>query len=459
MFDKLKLSKRIKKSTTEEIQDSRIHILSFHKRRFVVGLQWEPVRTSVNIMKEVRRIGKQRNLDVVALRKSDSWQAGFAPKTKLKLRGSYSLIVSLASLLEGCCIAVISLGAGADGDERFTLIGKTEKGGIHPFSDEIYSLENIHQTVVDLKSELRGSHSDLTIPVYGDQTAFDWITDHLDLNELLSPKNLSKDFKLKPLTLGMTKNQLIGLAITVVMLIVVALFISQYQERLAERKRQILAMEQAKLEEINKNARYQAALDKFKHPWINSPAIKQFIDSCSLLLDNIPLSLEGWIPTTIECEPDGMKVNLARPENSAVTTKNVVDAIKKKYGVDTEFFYNQTSIVGFKIKNEVTPNGDDPMQSINDQLVKAISLFQAVNVEASFNPVEIVDVKKNEFGENLPIQDWQEYTFEVDTIVSPSLIFEKDDFQGMRLYRIMYTFDQTSKTIQYKMKGAIYGAR
>lgn len=459
MFDKLKLSKRIKKSATEEIQESRIHILSFHKRRFVVGLQWEPVRTSVNIMKEVRRIGKQRNLDVVALRKSDSWQAGFAPKTNLKLRGSYSLIVSLASLLEGCCIAVISLGAGDDGDERFTLIGKTEKGGIHPFSDEIYSFEDIHQTVVDLKSELRGSHSDLTIPVYGDQTAFDWVTDHLDLNELLSPKNLSKDFKLKPLTLGMTKNQLIGLAITVVMLIVVALFISQYQERLAERKRQKIAMEQAKLEEINKNARYQAALDKFKHPWINSPAIKQFIDSCSLLLDNIPLSLEGWIPTTIECESDGMKVNLARPENSAVTTKNVVDAIKKKYGVDTEFFYNQTSIVGFKIKNEVTPNGDDPMQSINDQLVKAISLFQAVNVEASFNPVEIVDVKKNEFGEDLPIQDWQEYTFEVDTIVSPSLIFEKDDFQGMRLYRIMYTFDQTSKTIQYKMKGAIYGAR
>lgn len=459
MFDKLKLSKRIKKSAPEEIQESRIHILSFHKRRFVVGLQWEPVRTSVNIMKEVRRIGKQRNLDVVALRKSDSWQAGFAPKTKLKLRGSYSLIVSLASLLEGCCIAVISLGAGDDGDERFTLIGKTEKGGIHPFSDEIYSFEDIHQTVVDLKSELRGSHSDLTIPVYGDQTAFDWVTDHLDLNELLSPKNLSKDFKLKPLTLGMTKNQLIGLAITVVMLIVVALFISQYQERLAESKRQKIAMEQAKLEEINKNARYQAALDKFKHPWINSPAIKQFIDSCSLLLDNIPLSLEGWIPTTIECESDGMKVNLARPENSAVTTKNVVDAIKKKYGVDTEFFYNQTSIVGFKIKNEVTPNGDDPMQSINDQLVKAISLFQAVNVEASFNPVEIVDVKKNEFGEDLPIQDWQEYTFEVDTIVSPSLIFEKDDFQGMRLYRIMYTFDQTSKTIQYKMKGAIYGAR
>lgn len=459
MFDKLKIIKRTKKDTPQEIQEGRIHILHFHKRRFVVGLQWEPVRKSVNIMKEVRRIGKQRNLDVVALRKSDSWQAGFAPKTKHKLRGSYSLIVSLASLLEGCCIAVIGLGAGTDGNERYTLIGKTEKGGIHPFSDEIYSLEDIHQTVVDLKSELRGSNSDLTIPVYGDPTVFSWVTDPLELNEILSPKNLSKDFKLKPLTLGMTKNQLLLLAITVVMLIVVALFISHYQERLAEQKRQILALEQAKLEEINKKARYQAALDKFKHPWISSPAINQFLDSCSTLLDKVPLSLEGWVPTTIECHSDGMKVNLARPENSAVTTKNVVDAIKERYGVETEFFYNQTSVVGFKIKNDVAPNGDDPMLSINDQLVKAISLFQAVNVEATFNPVEIVDVKKNEYGEDLPIQDWQEYTFEVDTVVSPGLIFEKDDFQGMRLYSITYMFDQTSKTVQYKMKGAIYGAR
>ncbi|WP_447840880.1 type 4b pilus protein PilO2 [Enterobacter bugandensis] len=459
MFGMNKLGKRANKGTLHEIQENRIHILNFHKRRFVVGLQWEPVRKSVNIMKEVRRIGKQRNLDVVALRKSDSWQAGFAPKTKHKLRGCYSLIVTLASLLEGCCIAVISLGEEVDGSEKFTLIGKTEKGGIHPFSDEIYSLEDIHQTVVDLKSELRGSHSDLTIPVYGDHVAFDWVTDHLDLNELLSPKNLSKDFKLKPLTLGMTKNQLLALAITVVMLIVVALFISQYQERLAERKRQIIAKEQAKLEEINKNARYQAALDKFKHPWINSPAIKQFIESCTLLRFKIPLSLEGWIPTTMECQSDGMKINLSRPENSAVTTKNVIDAIKQKYGVNTDFFYNQTSIVGFKIKNDVAPNGDDPMLAINEQLVKAISLFQAVNVEASFNPVAIVDVKKNEFGEDLPIQDWQEYTFEVETIVDPGLIFEKDDFQGMRLFSIMYTFDQTSKTVQYKMKGAIYGAR
>lgn len=459
MFAKHKFGMRANKGASHDFQESRIHILYFHKRRFVVGLQWEPVRKSVNIMKEVRRIGKQRNLDVVALRKSDSWQAGFAPKTNHKLRGSYSLIVSLASLLEGCCIAVISLGEGADGDEKFTLIGKTEKGGIHPYSDEVYSRDDIHQIVVDLKSELRGSHSDLIIPIYGDQEIFDWVTDSLDLNELLSPKNLSKDFKLKPLTLGMTKNQLLVLAITVVMLIVVALFITQYQERLAEQKRQILAIEQAKLEEINKKARYQAAIDKFKHPWINSPAIKQFINSCSLLLDKIPLSLEGWIPTTIECELGGVKVNLARPENSAVTTKNVVDAIKKRYGVDTEFFYNQTSVVGFKIKNEFEPNGDDPMLSINDQLVKAISLFQAVNVEASFNPVEIVDVKKNEFGEDLPIQDWQEYTFEVDTIVNPELIFENDDFQGMRLYSIIYTFDQTSKTVQYKMKGAIYGAR
>jgi hypothetical protein len=154
-----------------------------------------------------------------------------------------------------------------------------------------------------------------------------------------------------------------------------------------------------------------------------------------------------------------MKVNLARPQNSTATTRDVVDEIKSKFGVDTAFFYNQTSIVGFMIKNKVSANGDDPMLNIGEQLIKAISLFQAVNVEATFSSVAIVDVKKNEFGEDLPTQDWQEYTFEVNTVASPELIFIKDDFQAMRLNKVEYSMDQSSKIIQYKIKGVLYGAR
>ncbi|MDI8800083.1 pilus assembly protein PilO, partial [Salmonella enterica subsp. enterica serovar Montevideo] len=69
----------------------------------------------------------------------------------------------------------------------------------------------------------------------------------------------------------------------------------------------------------------------------------------------------------------------------------------------------------FTLPHTLPPNGDDPMNNMGEQLVKVISLFQSVNIQASFSAVPVNDVKKNEQGEDMPLQDWQEYTFSVDT--------------------------------------------
>lgn len=458
MFAKEKKSRRLKADETG-VNEGRIHILEYHKRRFVVGLQWETIRATRNLMKEVRRIGKERRLDVVAIRKSDAIQAGFAPKTKKKLRGGYSLIVTLASILEGCCIAIVSLGQNEQGESIYTLVGKTEKGGIHPYSDEIYQESQLNQVIVDLKSDLRGNNTGLDIPVYGDLERFTFVTDILDLNLLLNPKNLSKDFRLKPLTWGMTKNQLLVLGVMILLAIIGLFLLNHYNEQQEERQRIARRIQAEKLEEINKDARYKSALDKFKHPWIGTPSIEGFLSSCSVMVNKIPLSVAGWSPTTIECDGSEMKATLARPENSATTTKNVVEKIRKIFGVEAKFFFNQTSIVSFSITNNVKANGDDPKKDTGDQLLKIISTFQAVNINAVLNAIPIKDAEKNEFGENLPLQDWQEYTFDVDTSIPPQLIFVKDEFSGMRLNKIIYTVDPGSSTIQYKIVGSVYGTR
>lgn len=124
--------KRMRKPPAPAQDPGDIRVLTINQRRFVVGLTWQTIRAQRNPMKEIRRVGKERGLDLVAVRRSDSIQAGFAPKTRLRLRGTYSLTVALATLLEGCCIAVVSLGEGPDGTVQYTLIGKTERGGIHP---------------------------------------------------------------------------------------------------------------------------------------------------------------------------------------------------------------------------------------------------------------------------------------------------------------------------------------
>lgn len=460
MFNKQKNTRRVKTDeTAAAVDEGRIHILEYHKRRFVAGLQWETIRATRNLMKEVRRIGKERKLDVVAIRKSDAIQAGFAPKTKQKLRGGYSLIVTLASLLEGCCIAIVSLGQNKQGENIYTLIGKTERGGIHPYSDEIYKEHQLNQFIVDLKSDLRGNNTGMDIPVYSDVEHLTFVTDTLDLHSILNPKNLSKDFRLKPLTWGMTKNQLLVLGLITVLALIGLVLWNNHNEQQNERQRAMRQIQAKQLEEINKDARYKAALDKLKHPWIKTPAIADFLVSCSMMVNKIPLSVAGWTPTVIECDGTEIKATLARPENSATTSKNVVDNIRQILGVEAKFFFNQTSIVSFSIKNDVKANGDDPIKDTGDQLLKIISTFQSVNINAGFNAIPIKEVETNEFGESLPVQDWQEYTFNIDTGIPPQLIFVNDDFSGMRLNKTIYTVDPGSGTIQYKIMGSVYGTR
>lgn len=96
---------------------------------------------------------------------------------------------------------------------------------------------------------------------------------------------------------------------------------------------------------------------------------------------------------------------------------------------------------------------------MGEQLLKIISLFQSVNIPASLKDVEIKDVKTNAEGEELPLQGWQEFTFEVDTIIPPQLIFKNGSFIGVRLNSIVYQIGQGDGNINYKITGSVYGKR
>lgn len=327
--------------------DSIIRLLTINNHRFVVGLEWETIKAQRKLMQQVKRIGKSRNLDVVAIRKAEAIQAGFAPKTRQKLRGAYSLIVSLASLLDGICIAVVKVGVAANDEAEYTLLGRTEKGAIHPLSDVVYPESKIKQVVLDLKQDLRGKQQDSEIKVYGEQDKFEWVTDPLDLNELLIPANISKEFRLKPLRWGMTKGQLTGFTVALLMSGVAVFFINNYLNEQDLRKRQAIAAMLQQQEEINKKARYQAALNNLKHPWITSPSIPIFLQGCENGLKKLQLSIKGWVPGSIKCTKEGIAVNYNRPDNSAVTTKEFVEAVKSIYGTSPDFNITETSMSAF----------------------------------------------------------------------------------------------------------------
>jgi len=449
---------RAGKQRDNSISDNAIRVITINNNRFVVGLEWETIKAQRTVMKVVRQIGKERNLDVVAIRNADAIQAGFAPKSKKKLRGAYSLIVSLASLLEGCCIAVIPLGQNDKGEDEFTLVGRTGKGAIHPVSDTVYTESEVRQTVLDTKQELRGNQPhDIDIPVYGDVDRFPWISDQLDLNEILKPANIQKDFRLKPLRWGMTKPQLISVAVILAIISIMAYLTLNHFETQDRIRRAAVQSEMIKKAEIDKQARYQTALDNMKHPWISTSSVSTFLEGCQEGLKKLSLSIEGWEPTMAKCSQEGMSASYNRPDNSAVTTSSFIKTVRALYGENPDFNTTDTSVTAFGFSHTLKPNGDDPLQDMGVQLLNIISLFQSVNIPASFKEVAIKDVEKNEQGEDLPLQDWTEYTFDVETTTPPDLIFKNGEFDGLRIKEIIYVIGNGSLT--YKISGVVYGKR
>lgn len=435
-----------------------IRLLTINQRRFAVGLTWETIRAQRNPMKEIRRVGKAQGLDLVAVRRSDSIQAGFVPKTRLRLRGTYSLTVALASLLEGCCIAVVSLGEGPDGVMQYTLVGKTERGGIHPWSDKVYAAELLRQTLIDLRADLRGSKSNLEVPVYGDP-AVAGVTAPLDLESVLAPKHLSKDFRLRPLTWGMTRRQLMVTAAVIALVLAGLGFWLHVEDEREAAARAALQREMARQAELNKEARYKAALAGFRHPWVEQPSVGAFVGQCQRVLDLVPLSIEGWMSVTVVCSQGDVSVQSIRRTNSAATTADYVTAVNKLFGVTPVFSFADSSQTSFLLPQTQKPEGDDPMVPAGERLMQFISRFQSLNIDLAVSAVPVKDVKQNSEGEDLPLQDWQEYQFSAETDVPPRDIFAGSGFTGIRLSQITVGINTSDGSVRYKLSGSLYGKR
>ncbi|MDI4696872.1 type 4b pilus protein PilO2, partial [Salmonella enterica subsp. enterica serovar Montevideo] len=276
------------------------------------------------------------------------------------------------------------------------------------------------------------------------------------LDAILTPGNIRKDFRLRPLRWGMTRTQLLWFVSALFVLLLVLIF---YLKWLNEQEQQRAIAIQVKIqqqEEVNRKARYKAALDKLRHPWINTSSVQDFLTGCEVALKRLRLSIEGWELSGMKCDQSGMSASYNRPNNSVATAEKFVEAVRKIYGIEPEVNFKSTSVSVFTLPHTLPPNGDDPMNNMGEQLVKVISLFQSVNIQASFSAVPVNDVKKNEQGEDMPLQDWQEYTFSVDTAVPPQLVFRNDEFTGVRINNIIYEIGQAGE-LAYKITGTVYG--
>ncbi|MGJ0637238.1 type 4b pilus protein PilO2 [Xenorhabdus bovienii] len=436
-------------------ESKKIRIVTYNNKQFVIGLEWRAIRGGRNFMKEVKEIGKKENLDVVAIRQNESIQAGFAPKTDIPLRGKYSFAVSLVSLIPGRWIGVFPLNPEDEKSNEYILVA-TSEGIVLPWTDKIITEDEVEQEVINLKSRLSIDNEELKI--YGD-SKFIWVTDDISLKEILAAKKLKREFKLKPLTWGLTKKQIYALVALFFAIIFTAYLLNDYMDRQAEKERLLVAERQRIADEINKDARYKAGLLSLKRPWVSQPSISSFIGNCDLKLYELPLSLGGRIPTNIECTSDKAEILYIRLDGSSVGALDFKKSVEKQFSTTPSFNLKQPSVASFFLPLENKPDGDDPLLEMTDQLDKLVTLLQRNNLEFTLTDVPPPEKKLDSDGMELPLPDWNEMIFSYDADIPTRMIFKDIDMSGMRITKISLVVNNHTAEIKYKVQGVIYGKK
>ncbi|KAB1469228.1 type 4b pilus protein PilO2 [Cronobacter sakazakii] len=440
-------------------QSHQVTIVTINKRKFVIGLKWRGLESPRNYMKQARAVGKKEGLDVVAIRHGIGIQAGFAPKKSANLKGFYSLAVSLVSLIDGDWIGAFALPESQDGGiKKYALIAKMDGGKIIPWTDKIMTADEVESIIPELKEMILSTDNGGELKVYGD-ISISWVTEELTLEEILKPALLNKTYKLRPLTFGLTKKELITYSSLIGMGVFGAVSLYYYLDFLNEQRRAAEQLALIKKEQLDRKARYETALKNLVHPWVQLPSVSHFIEHCDKNLSDFPLSIKGWVVSSVECNNQALKAFYKQLPDTGTPVDAFKNEVIKKYGSNTSIYFEgqDFNVAAFEVVSSLPGNGDDPIPEIGEQTLKVFSLFQKLNINVQTKIVEIKEKAQEEKDFNLPPQDWREITYRYESGIPARMIFKDSDFLGIRIKKIIYAPNYETGAIKYSIEGSFYG--
>ncbi|WP_256664637.1 MULTISPECIES: type 4b pilus protein PilO2 [unclassified Pseudomonas] len=184
-------------STSPVAPAQTAQILSYHGKSFVSGLQWHPLGSLTGYMKEAREYGRLHKMDIVAIRRTPNViQAGFVARSAGAMKGMYSLAAALAGQLGQSWLAAWQV----PGDEpRYALVAVID-GAVIPGYDLVGSATEIQRKVAQLESRAL-TFDETYLPI-----EFGLGGKPLDIDELLQPSNLKRDYALNDINNAATIN-------------------------------------------------------------------------------------------------------------------------------------------------------------------------------------------------------------------------------------------------------------
>ncbi|MDR9863440.1 type 4b pilus protein PilO2 [Pseudomonas baetica] len=419
--------------TATPATSAKVQILSYHGNSFVTGLLWHPLGSLTGYMREARQFGREEKMDIVAIRRTESIiQAGFVSRSAGAVKGMYSLASALAGQLGESWIAAWRVSLDED---RYALVAVYE-GAVIPGSDLVGTGDEIKRKVAQLLGRSI-SFEDTYLPL-----EFERGGKPLDVDELLHPRNLRREYRLRPLAFGLSNGEIARLSVIGTLVLITLIGWQQWGAHKARLAREAaIAAEQqrlAELEALNARAKQEQTLQALEHAWAKRPSVTEFIAGCNGSIDSIPLSISGWIFTSAQCDGDLVSATFKRTGNS--TARGFIAASRGHFA-DEPAFFDEGNSAALKISLKLNLAGDESLVESSQALALLTSWLHGQSLEPTIKelPVQVLQPPTLP-GEPTPPAppppEWKHFELQYSSSLPPSIVLRGVPETGLRLREI-----------------------
>lgn len=434
-----------------------VRIVAVNGRKFVSGLFWQPLTSPRSYMSEARTIGKKRNWDIVAIRKAARIQAGFVSKNAGVMKGMYSLAAALAGQLGDSWI-----GAFAVGNDEYAVVAAHE-GSIVPGYDVVMGKEEALSLLKQGYQLFQYENEQVFAPA-----DFEFSQYEKDLESLLTPRTLKSEYRLKQLTFGLTKQELVMLGVSA--LVVLAGFYgwAEYKAYAQKKAREeAIRQEQlrrAALDRLNAKTRNKQGAEALRHPWAAMPGALDFVTACSAEIYALPLNIAGWQIDEAKCDAKALSATYKR-KATGTTVRAFIEWAGERHDAPPVFTDDgDTATLTRPVK--MMFGGDEKVAAADTVQNTFVSHFQAVDVR-----LKLIE-KKVALAPPVPgpgqpapaasarAPDWRMFRYEFETPIAPdSLIDSLPDKNGVRITEMEMRFVEDDSSLKWTVTGELYASK
>lgn len=490
-----------KSKSNNTVGDMNVNIAEICGKKFATGLIWKTIENPRIVMKEARQYGKDHEMDIVAIRDHpEQTQAGYVKKSYGVTKDMYSLATAVTGILEqntetffdateeelrevyrsdGGWLVVIPIPKTAvkkkvsrnnrdeqnvnlqsDDDDFYYYLLASSKGVILPQTDRMGSFSYIQKEANRLISLFHGDQ--------GTKKTFKWIfapekfnisESEIEFDMLITNDRKLKDYRLKPLTFGLTKKEL---AYIIILSLVAGSYMgwqAYERKKAAEQEAEMFRQQQQIAAEQAARIKKQTGLDVDNRdlikPWITRPSLHTFLSVCNRQMMSVPPDIAGWQLKGAECTERNVTAFYTRMP--LTTVKEFRAEVIRLFSIEPDMDVDGNG-GNYSLPVNMPPSGKEDVIDAQTARSEITSLFQGLGLNYEIKIEEqpvIPPLPGQQQTQERTTAPWSIYDFKLDTFALPVDVFAGFTVPVVRLDSVI--IDSTKFTeLKWKVKGKLY---